>query len=111
MGTIVELASFQAKRIATENLLDLADLVLASNGMGLNYINRKAMRGQLKDLSDPDAHEHMQRLVNGAIERVYGEYAPEFIKPLSHYESDLGRYQSFLRSLTVPRRTPELSDN
>ena len=76
MGTIVELASFQAKRIATENLLDLADLVLASNGMGLNYINRKAMRGQLKDLSDPDAHEHMQRLVNGAIERVYGEYAP-----------------------------------
>ncbi|ENA1895225.1 hypothetical protein ABF602_004252 [Aeromonas salmonicida] len=106
MGTIVELASFQAKRIATENLLDLADLVLASNGMGLNYINRKVMRGQLKDLSDPDSHEHMQRLVNGAI----GEYAPEFIKPLSHYESDLGRYQSFLRSLTVPRRT-ELSDN
>lgn len=111
MGTIVELASFQAKRIATENLLDLADLALASNGMGLNYINRKVMRRQLKDLSDTDAHERMQRFVNGTIERVYGEFAPKFIKPLSDYESDLRRYQSFLRSTAVPHRTPELSDN
>ena len=36
MSTIIELAPFQAKRVATENLLDLADLALASNGMGLS---------------------------------------------------------------------------
>lgn len=98
MGTIIELAPFQAK----EHLLDLADLALASHGMGHRYINRKVVRVQLKALSVTQAREHLQRVVNGALERVYGEYAPEFIKPLSHYERELEGYTAFLQRLPVP---------
>lgn len=104
MGTIIELAPFQAK----EHLLDLADLTLASHGMGNRYINRKVVRVELKALSVTQAREHLQGVINGTLERVYGESAPEFIKPLSHYESELEGYTAFL--LSPAGRPPEPSE-
>lgn len=97
MGTIIELTPFLAK----EYLLDLADLALANNGMGNRNINRRVVRVQLKALSVTQAREHLQGFVNRALEKIYGEYAPELIKPLSHYERELEGYTAFLLSLPV----------
>lgn len=97
VGTLVELEPLRNKKLATDHLLDLADLALASNGLGDNCINRGKVRMQLKHLPDADTREYIQILVNSEIERVYGEYAADFIKPLSSYENELEGYKTSLQ--------------
>lgn len=87
---IIDLESIRDKKISTDHLLDLADLALASNGMGENSVNRDELRMQLRDMSDEEAREHIQELVDSELVRLYGEDgAPDFIKPLSSYEKEL----------------------
>ncbi|MFO3797529.1 MAG: hypothetical protein ACK8QZ_09650, partial [Anaerolineales bacterium] len=95
---IIDLESIRDKKISTDHLLDLADLALASNGMGDNSVNRDELRMQVRDMSDDEAREHIQELVDSELVRLYGEDgAPDFIKPLSSYENELQRYQASLQ--------------
>lgn len=87
---IIDLESIRDKKISTDHLLDLADLALASNGMGENSVNRDELRTQVRDMSDDEARDHIQKLVDSELVRLYGEDgAPDFIKPLSSYEKEL----------------------
>lgn len=91
---IIDLESIRDKKISTDHLLDLADLALASNGMGENSVNRDELRMQVRDMSDDEAREHIQELVDSELMLTYGEEGSRFIKPLSSYEKDLAGYQA-----------------
>lgn len=94
---IIDLESIRDKKISTDHLLDLADLALASNGMGENSVNRDELRMQVRDMSDDEAREHIQELVDSELMLTYGEEGSRFIKPLSSYEKDLAGYQASLQ--------------
>lgn len=101
---IIDLESIRDKKISTDHLLDLADLALASNGMGENSVNRDELRMQVRDMSDDEAREHIQELVDSELMLTYGEEGSRFIKPLSSYEKDLAGYQASQQVRTEHRQ-------